>query len=140
MKILILCTGNSCRSMMAQGFLTSFDDNLEVFSAGTNPAAEVHPKAIHVMDELGVDIRKSLPNHVDSYINYNFDYVITVCDGAREKCPVFTGSVNHYLHISFEDPAAAIGSEKFIFEVFRKVRDEIQEKFHHLYNSEIKPQ
>ncbi|RPI00737.1 MAG: arsenate reductase ArsC, partial [Calditrichaeota bacterium] len=97
MKILILCTGNSCRSQMAEGWLKSFDDRLQVFSAGTAPAARVHPKAVQVMAEVGIDLSRNHPKSVDQFLSVNFDYVITVCDHANETCPLFLGSVKHRL-------------------------------------------
>ena len=93
MKILILCTGNSCRSQMAEGFLKSFDNSLEVFSAGTKPAEDVNPNAIFVMKEKNIDISGNYPENVEKYLNDSFDYVITVCDNAKETCPVFLGKV-----------------------------------------------
>jgi arsenate reductase len=132
-KILILCTGNSCRSQMAEGLLKSFDNSLEVYSAGTNPAVQVHPKAIQVMNELGIDIGANIPKSVDQFLNQPFDYVITVCDHAKETCPVFLGNVKHRLHIGFEDPAEARGTEEEILAAFRNVRDEIQERFRQFY-------
>ncbi|NJD23458.1 MAG: arsenate reductase ArsC [Melioribacter sp.] len=128
-KILILCTGNSCRSQMAEGFLKSLDSSLEVFSAGTNPAQQVNPNAIKVMKEIGIDISKGRSKNVDQFIHQSFDYVITVCDNAKETCPVFTGKVKHKLHIGFDDPADAIGTDEEVFPVYRRVRDEIVEEF-----------
>ena len=109
-KILILCTGNSCRSQMAEGFLKSYDPELRVFSAGTNPSGQVHPKAIKVMEESGIDISKYQPENVDKYLDEDFDYVITVCGGAKESCPAFMGKVKKRLHIGFDDPAEASGN------------------------------
>lgn len=137
MKILILCTGNSCRSQMAEGFLKSFDPELTVYSAGTEPSDKVHPKAIEVMQEAGIDISDGHPKSVDDFINDSFDYVITVCDGAKETCPVFAGKVNHRLHIGFEDPAAATGTDAEVMAVFRKVRDEIKDAFKKFYLNKI---
>lgn len=137
-RILILCTGNSCRSQMAEGFLKSFDKNLEVYSAGTKPSAQVHPKAIQVMMETGLDLSHNYPKNVDQFINQPFDYVITVCGHANENCPVFTGPVQHRLHIGFEDPAEAVGSEEEILAVFRRIRDEIKERFYEFYLKELK--
>lgn len=134
-KILILCTGNSCRSQMAEGFLKSYDPELRVFSAGTNPSGQVHPKAIKVMEESGIDISKYQPENVDKYLDEDFDYVITVCGGAKESCPAFMGKVKKRLHIGFDDPAEASGSEDEIFFVFRRVRDEINEKFKEFYQT-----
>lgn len=137
-KILILCTGNSCRSQMAEGFLKSFDKNLEVYSAGTKPADKVNPKAVQVMNEVGIDISKNYPKDVEQFINESFDYVITVCDNAKETCPVFVGKVGKQLHIGFEDPAEATGTEDEILAVFRKVRDEIKKDFHEFYINDLK--
>lgn len=128
-KILILCTGNSCRSQMAEGFLKSFDPELEVYSAGTNPSKQVHPKAVMVMNEVGIDISKNYPKLVDQFLSDSFDYVITVCDNARETCPIFIGEVKNQLHIGFEDPAEATGAEEEILNEFRKIRDEIKREF-----------
>ena len=138
MKILILCTGNSCRSQMAQGFLQSFDSNIEVHSAGTFPAAKVNPRAIKVMAEVGIDISMGIPKSVDEFLNDQWDYVITVCDDAKETCPVFPGKVKHRLHIGFMDPSQITGSEEFIMSEFRKVRDEIEEEFYSFYNTNLK--
>ncbi|MBI5020220.1 MAG: arsenate reductase ArsC [Ignavibacteriales bacterium] len=135
MKILILCTGNSCRSQIAEGFLKSFDSSVEVFSAGTNPATNVHPIAIRVMEEIGIDLSKNFPKNVGMYLGESFDYVITVCDNAKESCPVITGEVKHRLHIGFEDPAEARGTQKEIVSAFRKVRDEIKMKLFEFYRS-----
>ena len=133
MKILILCTGNSCRSQMAEGFLKSFDNRLEVVSAGTDPSSEVHPKAIMVMKETGIDISNNYPKSVDQFLNDSFDYVVTVCGGANESCPAFIGKVKHRIHIGFDDPAEATGTEEEILKVFRKIRDEINVEFQKLY-------
>ena len=137
-KILILCTGNSCRSQMAEGFLKSFDKNLEVFSAGTNPAEKVNPFAVKAMKELGIDISKGVAENVDKYLSQSFDYVITVCDNAKEICPVFTGKVKHQLHIGFDDPADAVGTEEEIMPIYRRVRDEIKKDFYDFYLNELK--
>jgi len=137
-KILVLCTGNSCRSQMAEGFLKSFDSNLEAYSAGTNPSSRVHPKAIQVMKEAGIDIGKNFPKNVEQFLNESFDYVITVCDNAKETCPVFVGKVTNRLHMGFEDPAEATGTEQEILSVFRKVRNEIKKEFYEFYKENIK--
>ncbi|MBN1765462.1 MAG: arsenate reductase ArsC [Sedimentisphaerales bacterium] len=138
MRILILCTGNSCRSQMAEGFLKHFDERLYVRSAGTNPSEQIHPKAIRVMAELGIDISEGRPEKVDQYQNDEWDYVVTVCDNAKETCPVFFGKVKYQLHIGFEDPAEATGTEEEILEVFRRVRDEINRDFSDFYLKHIK--
>ena len=140
MNILILCTGNSCRSQMAEALLKSFDDTLTVYSAGTNPSDQVHPLAVRVMEEIGIDIRYGTPEDVEQYLDQQFDYVITVCDHARETCPVFTGDVNEQLHIGFEDPAEATGTEEEKLAVFRRIRDEIRDEFGEFYNGLNKKQ
>lgn len=138
MKILILCTGNSCRSQMAEGYLKSFDSSLEVFSAGTAPSDQVHPKAIEVMKENGVDISDGKPEKVDQYLDQAFDYVITVCGDAQENCPVFIGDVKHRLHIGFDDPAHAEGTEEEVMAVFRRVSQEIKTDFKAFYEKVLK--
>ena len=137
-SILILCTGNSCRSQMAEGFLKSFDLGLNVFSAGTKPADRVNPNAVKAMNEIGIDISGGIPENVDKYLNHSFDYVITVCDNAKETCPVFTGKVKNRLHIGFDDPADAAGSEQQVMPVYRRVRDEIKKEFYQLYQNKLK--
>jgi len=139
MKILILCTGNSCRSQMAQGFLQSFDSRLEIASAGTEPAAQVNPRAVKVMEEAGINISRHKPTPVDKYLKDEWDYVITVCDHANETCPAFPGKVKHRLHMGFEDPTLVTGSEEYIWNEFRRVRDGIREAFRKLYVEQIKP-
>lgn len=133
MKILILCTGNSCRSQMAQGFLQSFDGNLTVCSAGTDPTQNINEKAIVVMNEVGIDISHHKPKSVEIYLDEVWDYVITVCDDANETCPVFVGRVKHRLHMGFEDPSRARGTDEFISSEFRRIRDEIKEAFYKFY-------
>ncbi len=136
-KILILCTGNSCRSQMAEGFLKAFDPDLEVYSAGTNPSGEVHPKAIVAMKEMNIDISDNHPKNVSEFLDQSFDYVITVCDGAKETCPYFSGDVKHRLHIGFEDPAGATGTNEEIMNEFRRIRDEILVDFFRFYRNEL---
>jgi arsenate reductase len=135
MRILIICTGNTCRSQMAEGFLKSFDARLEVYSAGTRAEGKTNPYAIKVMQEVGINIAHQKPEFVDKYIRQGFDYVITVCDGAREICPVFTGHVKFRKHIGFEDPADAKGTEEEVLPVYRKVRDQIKEQFFEFYQN-----
>jgi arsenate reductase (thioredoxin) len=137
-KVLILCTGNSCRSQMAEAILRSLDAHLDVYSAGTQPAGRVHPLAVKVMKELGIDISTHSPKNVDQFVNDSFDYVVTVCDNARETCPVFTGRVGKRLHIGFEDPADAEGSDEEVRAVFRRVRDQIREKMLEFYTTELR--
>lgn len=139
-KILILCTGNSCRSQMAEGFLKSFDKDLEVFSAGTSPAEKINASAVKAMNEVGIDISNGIAENVDKYLSQSFDYVITVCDNAKETCPVFTGKVKHRLHIGFDDPADAVGGDEEVMPVYRRVRDEIKKDFYEFYNSNLKEQ
>ena len=134
MKILILCTGNSCRSQMAQGFLKSFDNRNEVVSAGTFPASKVNSKAVIAMQEAGIDISHNTPKNVSIYLNEEWDYVITVCDDANESCPFFSGKVKHRLHIGFEDPSNATGSEEFIMLEFGRIRDDIRSACYKFYN------
>jgi arsenate reductase len=138
LKILILCTGNSCRSQMAQGFLQSFDKNLEVHSAGTHPASKVNHRAVTVMAEAGIDISYHIPVPVEKYLDEKWDYVITVCDNARETCPVFTGIVDHRLHIGFEDPANITGTEDFVLSEYRRIRDLIKNEFWLFYIKNLK--
>ena len=133
MKILILCTGNSCRSQMAEGFLKSFGPELQIFSAGTFPATHSNPFAIDVMKEEGIDISGNNPKSVDLFLADPFDYVITVCDAARESCPYFAGKVDHRIHMPFEDPASATGTNEEKRMVYRHVRDQIREEFKKFY-------
>ncbi len=136
-RILVLCTGNSCRSQMAEAFLKSFDPTIEVHSAGTAPASKVHPKAVQVMKEAGIDITSSKTKSVQQFLSQSFDFVITVCDNAKETCPFFTGKVDHRLHMGFEDPAEVLGSEDKMISVFRTVRDNIKKDFYAFYLNEI---
>ena len=140
MKILILCTGNSCRSQMAHGFMESFDKNLTVKSGGTEASGKLNIKAVAVMKEIGIDISHHTSDSVDIYLNDEWDYVITVCGGANENCPAFFGKVKNRLHIGFDDPTYAEGSEEFIWSEYRRVRDEIKEAFFDLYEKELKQQ
>ena len=140
MKVLILCTGNSCRSQMAHGFLQSFDKNLTVCSAGTKASVKLNSKAVEVMKEVGVDISHHSSDPVDNYLKDEWDYVITVCGGANENCPAFLGKVKNRLHIGFDDPSDATGTPEFIESEYRRVRDEIREAFYKLYIEQIKPQ
>jgi arsenate reductase (thioredoxin) len=126
-RVLFLCTHNSARSQMAEGLLRQFaGDRFEVYSAGTE-ATVVRPQAIEVMREIGVDISGQESKTLEGYLEQPFDYVITVCDTANEACPVFPGAKRR-LHWSFEDPAAAVGSEEGRLKVFRSVRDKIREQ------------
>lgn len=133
MRILILCTGNSCRSQMAHGFVQSFNAAVTVASAGTQPAERVHPLAVKVMKEAGVDISAHTPRSVAEFLSQPWDYVVTVCDGANETCPAFAGKVGRRLHIGFEDPSKAVGSDEFVLSEFRRVRDDIKKRFYEFY-------
>jgi len=117
---------------MAEGILRNINSELDVFSAGTIPEKKVNPNAIAVMNEIGIDISGQYPKSVDEYLTDSFDFVITVCDNAREVCPVFTGRVGKRLHIGFPDPAAARGSAEDVHKVYQEVRDKIIEKFNEL--------
>lgn len=137
MKILILCTGNSCRSQMAEAFLQSFDSRLEVDSAGSRPADRVNPHAVQVMAELDFDLSAKHPKSVTEFLGKTLDYVITVCGAARDECPVFTGQVGTRVHLGFEDPADARGTEEEILDVFRRSREEIRDCFYRFYLEEL---
>ena len=126
MKVLVLCTGNSCRSQMMHGWLSNFGGNqVEVRSAGVETHG-VNPIAIKVMAEADVDISGLTSNHIDEYMSEQFDSIITVCDLARESCPVFPSTAEQ-IHHNFDDPAKATGSEEEILNEFRRVRDEIKD-------------
>jgi arsenate reductase len=127
--VLILCTGNSCRSHLAEGFLKNVaGDILNVQSAGSKPANFVHPLAIRVMKEVGIEITQHRSKHLNEFLDKKIETVITVCGNADQACPVFPGQVNRH-HWPFYDPAKATGSEEEILSVFRKVRDEIKQVF-----------
>ncbi|MDP2888106.1 MAG: arsenate reductase ArsC [Bacteroidota bacterium] len=140
MKVLILCTGNSCRSQMAHGFLQSFDQDLTVRSAGTEASGKLNQKAVAAMKEIGIDISHHTSDSVDLYLDQEWDYVITVCGGANENCPAFFGKVKTRMHIGFDDPSHAVGTDEFIWSEFIRVRDEIKDAFYKLYVEQIKPQ
>ena len=124
--VLILCTGNSCRSHLAEGILRHVAGDLfDVQSAGSKPAGYVHPKAIAVMKEIGIDISGHTTKHMNEFLDRKIDTVITVCGNADQACPMFPGQVNRY-HWGFDDPAHATGTEEEILAVFRRVRDQIK--------------
>jgi arsenate reductase len=125
---------------MAHGFLHSFDSRIVVCSAGTNASGKLNEKAVAVMAEAGIDISRHTSDPVEKYLGEEWDYVITVCGGANESCPVFTGKVRHRLHIGFDDPSHAVGSDEFVWSEFIRVRNEIREAFYKLYKEQIKPQ
>jgi len=140
MKILILCTGNSCRSQMAHGFLQSFDPSLTVCSAGTEASGKLNEKAVEVMAEIGIDISHHTSDPVDKYLDDQWDYVITVCGGANEQCPAFLGKVSQRMHIGFDDPSHATGTDEYIWSEFVRVRNEIRTALFKLYSEQINPQ
>jgi len=123
---------------MAEGFLKSFDKSLEVYSAGTAPSNQVHPKAVEVMKEENIDLSSHFPESVEVYLNKTFDYVVTVCGGAQESCPSFSGEVKKHIHIGFDDPADAPGTDNEIIMEFKRIRDEIKKDFFEFYNSKLK--
>jgi arsenate reductase len=122
---------------MAEGFLKSFESNLDVYSAGTKPEKEVNPKAIKVMKEKGIDIGNNTTENVEKYLDDSFDYVITVCDSAKETCPVFMGDVKHQLHMGFEDPAEATGTEEEQLKVYKEIRDQIEQEFYAFFKNNL---
>jgi len=124
--VLVLCTGNSCRSHMAEGILRHVAGDLfDVHSAGSKPAGYVHPKAVAVMKEIGIDISAHTSKHMNEFLRRKIDTVITVCGNADQACPMFPGQVNRY-HWGFDDPAHATGTDEEILNVFRLVRDQIK--------------
>jgi arsenate reductase len=125
---------------MAHGFLQSFDDRITVCSAGTEASGKLNAGAVKAMKEIGIDISNHTSDAVQKYLNDSWDYVVTVCGGANESCPVFTGKVKKRLHIGFDDPSHATGTDEFIWSEFQRVRNEIKEGFYKLYTQEIKPQ
>lgn len=137
-SVLILCTGNSCRSQMAHGFMESFDPSLDVHSGGVNPAKEVNPSAVKAMKEVGIDISGHKPMGMENYVDKSWDYVITVCDNAEKTCPAFKGKVGRRIHMPFDDPSHAKGSAEFVWGEFERVRGEIRDAFRKLYDGEIK--
>ena len=139
MKILIVCTGNTCRSQMAEGYLRYLDPSLQVLSAGTRPGATVNPMAVRVMKEIGIDISSHHPKLIDRFLSNSFDYSITVCDEARKNCPYFTGEVRHRIHIGFEDPTKKRGTEDEQIGEYRKVRDQIVRDLGRFYEQNLKP-
>jgi arsenate reductase len=122
---------------MAHGFLQSFNKDLIVRSAGTEASGKLNEKAVSVMKEIGIDLSEHTSDSVDMYLNEEWDFVITVCGGANEACPAFIGKVKNRLHIGFDDPSHAQGSDEFIMSEFYRVRDEIKEAFFEFYKKEI---
>lgn len=127
--VLILCTGNSCRSHMAEGILrAAAGDLIDVFSAGSKPAGYVHPLSIRVLDELGIDLSAHRSKHMDEFLDRNIDTVITVCGNADQVCPTYPGQAHRH-HWAFDDPAHATGTDEEVLAEFRRVRDEIRRVF-----------
>jgi arsenate reductase len=125
---------------MAGGFLKSFNEELTVYSAGTKPSKNVHPNAVIVMAEMGIDISNNKPKLLDLFINNSFDYVVTVCGNAKESCPNFLGEVKNKLHIGFEDPDELAGTNEQILNEFRRIRNEILIQFYSFYNNKLNKQ
>ena len=134
-KVLILCTGNSCRSQMAEALLSYFSVNTKVYSAGTKPE-KVNPFAIKAIAEMGVDISKNTSNHADEYANIDFDYVFTVCDNAKELCPIYP-KAKQMIHHSFTDPADATGTDSEQLKVYVEVRDQLRDYFKAFSKNEL---
>jgi arsenate reductase (thioredoxin) len=135
-NVLFLCTGNSCRSQMADGIVNhDFFGKIEAFSAGTDPHG-LNPRAVEVMKEIGIDISRNSSDHISKYEGRNFDYVITLCGDANEKCPLFFGGVKR-LHMGFPDPPKATGTEEEIMTVYRNVRDDIRRKMREFFEKEL---
>ncbi len=124
---------------MAHGFLQSFDKRLIVCSAGTEASGKLNTNAVRVMNEAGIDISNHTSDSVEKYLDDEWDFVITVCGGANESCPAFSGKVKNRLHIGFDDPSHAVGTEEFIMNEFYRVRNEIKHSFYQFYNQKIKP-
>jgi len=135
-KVLFLCTGNSCRSQMADGLINhDFATQIEAFSAGTEPHG-LNPRAVQVMAELGIDISANSSDHLSKYEGQRFDYVITLCGDANEKCPLFFGGVKR-IHMGFDDPPKATGTDEEVLNVYRRVRDEIRQQLGDYFRSEL---
>ncbi|HMQ56162.1 MAG TPA: arsenate reductase ArsC [Anaerolineae bacterium] len=128
-KVLILCTGNSCRSQMAEGLINArLEPEFQAWSAGTKPSGYVHPKAVAVMAELGIDLSPNASKNLDQFRGQYFDYIITVCDSAKENCPVWLEKAGTKTHIGFDDPAEATGTDEEVMAEFRRIRDEIADR------------
>jgi len=135
-KVLILCTGNSCRSQMAEGLIANAFPKMEVYSAGTKPE-KVNSFAVKAMAEMGIDISNNVSNHADEYAHIDFDYVFTVCDNAKEICPIYP-KAKQLIHHSFSDPADATGTEQEQLKVYVAVRDELATYFKSFFDNEAK--
>ena len=135
-RVLFLCTGNSCRSQMADGLINQdFAGEIQAFSAGTAPHG-LNPKAVRVMAELGIDISANSSDHLSRYDGQDFDYVISLCGDADEKCPLFIGGVERR-HIGFDDPPRATGTEEEVLNAYRRVRDEIRQQLGEFFRHEL---
>lgn len=135
MKILFLCTGgNSCRSLMAEAFLQEIDQSLEVFSAGLHPDAETDPIAIRVMKETGIDISSKKPRSYHEFEGSKVDYLITLCDGTKDKIALVNIEANHKIHLGFDDPRKSFGPEESILDLYRDIRDEIHNELLYFYD------
>jgi len=138
MKILFLCTGgNSCRSLMAEAFLQKLDKSLEVFSAGLHPDENTDPMAVEVMKEIGIDIRTKKPKSYHEFEGMEFDYLITLCDGTKDKIETVNIPAKHHIHLGFEDPRKAYCSEEQIIYLYRDIRDEIKNELDYFYGNVI---
>jgi arsenate reductase len=137
-KILLVCTGNSCRSQMAEAVLRKLAGEYEITSAGTDPELMVMPQTIEVMKEIGIALDDHYPKDVFDYAGQSFDYVITLCENARKSLPKFSGRVSKKLHLDFVDPASAKGTKEQILDEYREVRDDIIKAFTHLYESKLR--
>ena len=124
---------------MAHGFLKSFDDRLEVYSGGTEASGKLSSRAVQAMQEIGIDISGHTSDPADKFLGMEWDYVITVCGGANEKCPAFIGHVRHRLHMGFDDPSHVLGTDEYVWSEFIRVRDEIKRTFENFYMQELKP-
>ena len=137
-KVLVLCTGNSCRSQMAEGLInTRLSDRYEAFSAGTKPSGYVHPKAIEAMAELGIDLSENVSKSTEIFQGTYFDYVITVCGSAEEDCPAWLDNAGNRVHIGFDDPADARGTDAEIRAEFNRIRDEIADRLLSFLQAEL---
>lgn len=140
MNILILCTGNSCRSQMGELLMQSYDSRLKVHSAGTEPSKSVHPMAVEVMKEIGFDLSQHKTKQVNDFLDTDLDFLITVCSEAEENCPSFFGKVKHQVHIGFDDPATVKGDNSFKLEAFRRIRDEINTELQKFFKLVVLPE
>ena len=140
MKILFLCTGiNSCRSLMAEAFLQKTDQSLEIFSAGLHPDVEKDQMAIKVMGEIGIDVSNKFPKSFHEFEGISVDYLITICDGTTEKIPSVNIHANHKIHLGFDDPKKAYCSDEQVIDIYRDIRDEIQNELDYFYTHILMP-